>query len=40
MKEEEERSPILGSWRNVYLIVVIVLAAVITGLWLFTKTFS
>jgi len=39
-KEPEERSPILGSWRNVYLLVVIVLIAVIAGLWIFTKTFS
>jgi len=40
MKENEEPSPILGSWRNVYLLVIIVLIAVITGLWFFTKTFS
>jgi len=35
----EEKSPILGSWRNVYLLVVLVLVLVIAGLWLLTKTF-
>lgn len=35
----EEQSPILGSWKNVYLLVMIVLIAVIAGLWILTKTF-
>jgi hypothetical protein len=37
---EEEKSPILGSWRNVYALVVIVLVAVIVGLYFFTENFK
>lgn len=37
---EEEKSPILGSWRNVYLLVVVVLIAVITGLYFFTEYYK
>ena len=38
--KEEEQPPILGSWRNVYLLVVGVLIAVIIGLYFFTETFK
>ncbi|MCD6068223.1 MAG: hypothetical protein K0S33_3049 [Bacteroidetes bacterium] len=37
---EEERSPLLGSWRNVYLLVAGVLVLVITGLYFFTEYFN
>lgn len=37
---EEEKSPILGRWRNVYALVVIVLVAVIVGLYFFTENFK
>lgn len=36
----EEKSPILGSWINVYILVAAVLAGVITGLYLFTQYFK
>lgn len=37
---EEEKSPILGSWRNVYILVVIVLVLVISALYLFTQYYK
>lgn len=40
MTEEEEKSPILGSWRNVYLLVIAVLVAVIAALGILTKTYG
>lgn len=40
MKEEEEKSPILGSWRNVYLLVIAVLVLVIVALGVLTKTYG
>ncbi|HTN47589.1 MAG TPA: hypothetical protein VL098_14660 [Flavipsychrobacter sp.] len=36
----EEPSPILGSWRNVYLLVAITLVVVILLLYLFTLYFQ
>ena len=40
MTEEEEKSPILGSWKNVYWLLVIVLVAVIIGLLVITNKYS
>jgi len=37
--EEEEKSPILGSWRNVYALVIGVLVVVIISLYCFTQYF-
>lgn len=37
---DEEKSPILGTWRNVYVLVVAVLVAVIIGLYMFTEYFK
>lgn len=39
-KQPGERPPFLGTWTNVYIMVVTVLVLVITGLYLFTKYFS
>ena len=36
----EEKSPILGSWRNVYLLVAGTLAAVILFFYFFTRHFQ
>lgn len=36
----EEPSPIMGSWRNVYLLVIVTLVVVIGLLYLFTKYFA
>ena len=36
----EEPSPILGSWRNVYLLVIVTLIVVILLLYLFTLYFQ
>ena len=36
----EEPSPILGSWRNVYIMVAVVLVVVIVLLYLFTLYFK
>lgn len=35
-----ERPPFLGTWTNVYALVIGVLILVITGLYFFTKNFS
>lgn len=40
MRKIEEGKPILGSWRNVYILLVAVLALLIFLLWLFTKHFE
>ena len=40
MKEEEEPSPILKNWRNVYLLVVGMLVAVIVSLYLFMQHYK
>jgi hypothetical protein len=37
---EEEKSPILGSWRNVYALVIGVLVAIIVVLYIFTKYYQ
>lgn len=37
---EEERSPILKTWRNVYILVVAVLVVLIIFFYLFTKYFE
>jgi hypothetical protein len=39
-KLPEERPPFLGSWANVYTLVIVVLVLVIAGLYCFTKYFS
>jgi hypothetical protein len=36
----EERSPVSRSWGRIYLLVVVVLALVITGLYFFTEYFK
>jgi hypothetical protein len=38
--EEEEKSPILGSWRNVYTLVIGVLVVIIILLYIFTKQYQ
>jgi len=38
--QEEEKSPILKSWRNVYALVVGVLIAVIISLYFFTQYYK
>jgi hypothetical protein len=40
MNNEEEKSPILGSWRNVYALVIGVLVVVIVLLYAFTQCFK
>ena len=40
MQEEEEKPPILGSWKNIYALVIGVLAVVIISLYIFTKYFE
>jgi len=39
-KEKEEKPPILGSWRNVYALLIGVLLAVMLLLYLFTQYFK
>ena len=39
-KEQEERSPILKSWRNVYALVVGVLTLIIILLYFFTEHYK
>jgi hypothetical protein len=39
-KQEEEKSPILKSWRNVYALVIGVLVAVIVSLYFFTQHYK
>jgi hypothetical protein len=39
-KLEEEKSPILKSWRNVYALVIVVLVAVIVSLYFFTQQYK
>jgi len=38
--EEENKSPILGSWKNVYALVIGVLVAVIISLYFFTQHYK
>ncbi len=38
--EEEEKSPILGSWRNVYALVIGVLVLIIVLLSVFTQQYQ
>ena len=38
--EEEEKSPILGSWRNVYALVIGVLVLIIVLLYIFTQQYQ
>lgn len=38
--EEEEKSPILGSWRNVYALVIGVLVLIMVLLYIFTKQYQ
>ena len=38
--QEEEKSPILGSWRNVYALVIGVLITVIVSLYFFTQHYK
>lgn len=38
--QEEEKSPILKSWRNVYALVISVLVAVIVLLYFFTEHYK
>ena len=40
MREEEEDPPILGSWKNVYALVIGVLAVMIIFFYLFTRYFA
>ncbi len=40
INEEEEKSPILGSWRNVYALVIGVLVLIIVLLYLFTQQYQ
>jgi hypothetical protein len=40
MNNEEKKSPILGSWRNVYALVIGVLVVVIVLLYAFTQYFK
>jgi len=40
MEEQEEKSPILKSWRNVYALVIGVLVAVIILLYFFTQNYK
>lgn len=37
---ESEKSPILGSWKNVYLLMVFVLVSIAIGLYYFTEYFK
>jgi|MDTD01.1.fsa_nt_gb hypothetical protein len=39
-KEQEEKSPILGSWRNVYILLISTLVLVMLLLYLFTQYFK
>ena len=39
-EEEEEKSPILGSWRNVYALVIGVLVLIIVLLYIFTQHYQ
>jgi hypothetical protein len=39
-EEEEEKSPILGSWRNVYALVIGVLVLIIVLLYVFTQQYQ
>jgi hypothetical protein len=39
-EEEEEKSPILGSWRNVYALVIGVLVLIMVLLYIFTKQYQ
>lgn len=36
----DEPPPFLGSWRNVYTVVLVYLAALITAFYVFTRAFS
>jgi hypothetical protein len=38
--EEEEKSPILGSWRHVYALVIGVLVLIIVLLYVFTQQYQ
>ncbi|MDX2171973.1 MAG: hypothetical protein SFY56_02560 [Bacteroidota bacterium] len=38
--EEENKSPILGSWKNVYALVIGALVAVIVSLYFFTQHYK
>jgi len=38
--EEENKSPILGSWKNVYALVIGLLVAVIISLYFFTQHYK
>jgi len=40
MNKPEEKPPILGTWANVYALVIGSLVLVIIGLYLFTRYFS
>jgi uncharacterized protein YneF (UPF0154 family) len=40
MENQQEKPPILGTWNNVYFMVIAVLAALITGFYFFTKYFQ
>lgn len=40
MQEKEEKPPILGTWKNVYALVIGVLVAVIIFLYIFTQYFE
>jgi len=40
MKDEEENPPILGTWTNVYTLVIVVEIIVILFLYFFTHNFS
>ena len=40
MTEQEEKSPILKSWKNVYSLVICVLVLVIVSLYFFTQHYK
>jgi hypothetical protein len=40
IKPEEEKSPILGSWKNVYALVIGILISVIVFLYIFTQHYK
>jgi len=40
MEDQEEKSPILKSWRNIYALVIGVLIVVIISLYIFTQHYK
>lgn len=40
MKDREEPPPFLGTWKRVYTVILLYLAALIALFWIFTRTFN